>query len=152
MEAGAHLRPARLRVAQLRRSGYPAEASMLVAVCSAAVWTQERKFQFSIKGVEDPVCPRCGSAPETMLHRAWQCPANDLLPACRKSNQLAKKAAIGAETLPCFWIRGIVPASWTAPPSAPPKSADPGGPTNPIWDNSTYIGNYRQPKEYIPTY
>ena len=60
-------------------------------------------------------CVRCGSAPETDLHVFWQCPANkNIDDACVKDTQvLIKQAEAGSVEFPCFWLRGMVPASFT---------------------------------------
>ena len=83
----------------------------------------------SDKRYHDPeaiTCKRCGKAPETDYHRTWECDANRKLKACKKSANLIQKAKFAHEALPCLWLRGIVPATWTTDliPS-PPETADP---------------------------
>ena len=72
------------------------------------------------------LCKRCGKAPETDYHRIWDCDANRNLKACKKSANLVQKAKFGHKILPCLWLRGIVPATWTTDQiPSPPDTAEP---------------------------
>jgi len=52
--------------------------------------------------VVDAICIICGQAPETDLHRCWQCPVIDSRQACPP----ATATALGH---PSWWLRGTPP-------------------------------------------
>ena len=62
--------------------------------------------------VDTPLCPRCEEADEDMFHRVWQCRANTG-EIFDKTQHLVEKATQAKGTFECFWLRGVVPRSWT---------------------------------------
>jgi len=73
-------------------------------------------------------CLRCGLAPEDDLHVYWQCPANKNIddPCVKDTQVLVKSAEAGCVNYPCFWLRGLVPKSFTLvpPEHQPVKDVD----------------------------
>ena len=55
---------------------------------------------------------RCEEADEDMFHRVWQCRANTG-EIFDKTQHLVQKATQAKDTIECFWLRGVVPRSWT---------------------------------------
>ena len=106
----------------LKRNEYERHGAV-VAVTTGAPWTRSR-IKEDANPDFDTTCARCGAAVEDDLHRYWKCPANRDLALCNKSEHLAKKAILGSETTPCFWLRGLVPADWIKV-DPPPLSAEP---------------------------
>ena len=83
---------------------------MLLAAATASCWTQERRYRAGL--VDTPLCPRCEEADEDMFHRIWQCRANTG-EIFDKTQHLVQKATQAKDTFECFWLRGVVPRSWT---------------------------------------
>lgn len=67
------------------------EVAAAKAALSAGMWTAQRKADAFHT---DPVCPRCSKAPETYLHRYWQCECNEAILSAGVSSikHLAPKA------------------------------------------------------------
>ena len=88
----------------------------MLTIAAAGAWSEARKFDAGM--VESPVCPRCGLHDQDDLHMHWSCPAlmGSKDPRVQKSNYLVYKAEWGAAFHPCFWLRGLVPKSWTHRP------------------------------------
>ena len=59
-------------------------------------------------------CPRCEEEDEDMHHRVWRCKANTG-EIFDKTQHLVYEATQAKDTLECFWLRGLVPRSWTLP-------------------------------------
>ena len=87
------------------------ERGMILTSLCAGCWPRTRLFDAG--KVEEPTCPRCKTAPETLLHRYWQCPANvDIQsPAFTDSERYR---VLYDDSTQCFWLRGLVPKAWTA--------------------------------------
>ena len=94
----------------LERRGLHAARGMLLASATASCWTQERRYRAGL--VDTPLCPRCEEADEDMFHRVWQCRANTG-EIFDKTQHLVQKATQAKDTFECFWLRGVVPRSWT---------------------------------------
>ena len=64
---------------------------------------------------EEPWCPRCGVHRDTPYHQYWECEAypDEVVQVLEKTNYLRPRAEAGRERWPCFWMRGLVPLSWT---------------------------------------
>eukprot|EP00959_Pyramimonas_sp_CCMP1952_P093094 1948492-Pyramimonas_sp.AAC.1 len=82
------------------------------AVMTGAPWTRHRISSLSSCTLDTTACQRCDCGQETDLHRNWQCPCNVHFSSI--SQNLTRRAQGGAENLPCFWLRGILPATWTS--------------------------------------
>ena len=96
--------------------------------CGGA-WPNERRYQQGY--LPEPRCNRCGCESETLQHRNWCCPVvggigaddeerdgdeeEDPLAklAKRARKDLGERSRRLGPTTPCFWNRGLVPASWT---------------------------------------
>jgi ribonuclease HI len=123
LEHGADVYGLRLHIKRLRKYGKHDLAGALICVATAAAWTRQRIVDLPSQapaadlllddGMTSATCRRCGKAAETDFHRTWECEANDKLPACKKSKHLVSKAKAGHTSLPCLWLRGIIPATWT---------------------------------------
>ena len=120
-EHGAGLAPGGPDLVQVRRQvrrmeakGQWAERGMMLAVVSGGLWPQSRLHEMAPEvSVE---CPRCGM-PESLFHRCWECEANVDHDIYAKTSVWRGRAARGVEAVPCLWLRGIAPKSWThAPP------------------------------------
>ena len=76
-----------------------------------------------------PLCPRCGNERETHVHRYWGCKHNDTLAleneAVRKAHYLASRALVQLQSVPCLWLRGIMPLNWDTPKSKPCSEDEP---------------------------
>ena len=74
--------------------------------------------------IDSNECKRCeGGNIEDAMHRCWTCPANDDIPACVRTQSMARRAKLDHEALPCVWLRGVLPASWARVPE-PPEEED----------------------------
>ena len=51
-------------------------------------------------------CPACGAAPDTLHHRLWECPKLNM------SYPQEWAVHMRESEQRCFWLRGLVPASW----------------------------------------
>ncbi|CAE8642448.1 unnamed protein product, partial [Polarella glacialis] len=85
-----------------------------------ATWNLNPKdpaMQFArSKGEPVPPCPKCGALGKaTFEHEVWECNFTKSLPDIRitSTNNLCSDAVKGVDELPCFWLRGLVPWSWT---------------------------------------
>ena len=131
LENGADMYGLRLHVKKLRKQGKHDIAGALVSVATTAAWTRQRiadlpKSEDAVCDPDAVTCKRCGKAPETDFHRIWDCDANCNLRACKKSVYLIKKAKLWYTKVPCLWLRGIVPATWTTDQiPSPPDIAEP---------------------------
>eukprot|EP00969_Alexandrium_andersonii_P069520 3066999-Alexandrium_andersonii.AAC.1 len=66
--------------------------TLLLNVAAAASWPRARLHDDGL--IDSPMCPRCNDAPETLVHRMWQCRCNTDIPdpAMRNSQCLARQA------------------------------------------------------------
>ena len=69
------------------------------------------------------LCPRCGKEPETPQHRIWLCECNSGKPAFDDSAELVPQALAQMDMDEGFWLRGMMPAPWTAVPPSPSQEA-----------------------------
>ena len=51
-------------------------------------------------------CPACGAAPDTLHHRLWECPKLNMSYPQEWAVHMREREQR------CFWLRGLVPASW----------------------------------------
>jgi hypothetical protein len=92
-----------------RRTGQHRDAGIFDCFAQGAVWDRSRKKSSGY--LDDPTCTRCGSAPDSVLHMIWECPANSSIeePAVAKTQHLCQWARDGAENKAGFWLRGLMP-------------------------------------------
>ena len=84
-----------------------------VCIATGGFWPQSRRHEAGLTE-QEVTCARCDAGvPETPLHRHWQCAGNARIPACVDTQDLEEAAQRDADEFPCFWHRGLVPASWT---------------------------------------
>jgi len=85
----------------------------LESILSAATWPGERVN--SIYPFISPTCSRCNAATDSALHCFWQCPANANITddAVLNTQSLVSEAVAKAGTMPCLWLRGVLPQSLT---------------------------------------
>eukprot|EP00959_Pyramimonas_sp_CCMP1952_P098418 2057434-Pyramimonas_sp.AAC.1 len=104
--------------------GGPRLAGLLLTISIGGMWTRARQGLLKAGGARhegtqvDPtlLCPRCHEAAEDSLHRAWLCPHNTGSPIFEASNGLVPSATSQSEPHACFWLRGMIPSTWTATP------------------------------------
>ena len=106
LEQGAYLRPSRLRVRQLKRTGHPSEAATLQATMAGAVWPQERKWEAELIDATQRACPRCGHPTEDMMQRAWRCATNHGHGPYEESKHLVDRAEREPADWPAFLASG----------------------------------------------
>eukprot|EP00959_Pyramimonas_sp_CCMP1952_P162597 3399444-Pyramimonas_sp.AAC.1 len=90
----------------------------MVSIATGGFWTKARSVDANLCASD--ICERCKTSRETALHRCWTCAENDSTPAYAQSAHLLPEAVASSEAYPCFWMRGLSPAHWTAvtpPPS-----------------------------------
>ena len=90
-------------------------------------------------------CPRCGAQGADAYHMLWSCPClfDNPLPEVVATQALLDRAGQEVDASPCFWLRGLVPSSWTVPhtPPAPRLALRMVGNDFPqpcLWPNGTY--------------
>eukprot|EP00969_Alexandrium_andersonii_P316986 14004179-Alexandrium_andersonii.AAC.1 len=112
VQSGVDFVPVHRLANHYKDHGRNREFAMLVTVCSGGCWTAERRFEAGL--CSSPVCPRCGNAVESMVHRYWQCPANEqvLQHDVALTGLIALRAVREAPGLPCLWLRGLPPRSY----------------------------------------
>eukprot|EP00959_Pyramimonas_sp_CCMP1952_P033912 711541-Pyramimonas_sp.AAC.1 len=87
-------------------------AGAIETVMTGASWTRSRISTLSSSNLDTSDCQRCKCGlDETDLHRSWSCSCNELFSSV--SANLRNRAHQDYETLPCLWLRGILPAPWT---------------------------------------
>ena len=109
---GADVIPIRLEMRRAVREGAYDKVGQIVTVVSGGQWPQQRQVDAGY--LAPPLCPRCGTAPETLFHRIWECPRNRG-PAFEASEFLFPQALAGQDQLPSLWLRGLPPSSLTTP-------------------------------------
>ena len=90
-------------------------------MATGSYWTRTRISEAVDGGPDDAeaLCQRCGlGVRETPLHRFWCCPGNAAIDGLEGA-ELQVQAVREADEWPCFWLRGLTPAPWTAVPRAP---------------------------------
>ncbi len=118
----------------------------LETVLSAGLWPAARVHE--IHPEVSPICPRCSSAVETCKHTFWECPCNSDIDdyAVVSTQNLCAKALANADSLPCFWLRGIIPQELTkvedsyAPPDEPNHTII-SNIGEAVWSSGTYYGD-----------
>ncbi len=118
----------------------------LEAVLSAGLWPAARVHE--IHPEVSPICPRCSSAVETCKHTFWECPCNSDIDdyAVVSTQIMCAKALADADSLPCFWLRGIIPQEFTkvddsyAPPDEPNHTII-SNIGEAVWSSGTYYGD-----------
>ena len=111
VDTHVNLTSLRARLAWLRKRGRIQEAGVPGHVAtSASVGTNGKK--------NSGKCPRCGEQ-EIDQHRIWQSNHHGPHGSLNETPQHVRERALTRGELrnPCFWLRGIVPAGMTTPPS-----------------------------------
>lgn len=110
LEEGVDLTEAYKNFKFLNKTGRHSERAMLNTSLVGACWPAERKFRHGI--TSDSKCPRCGHPNESLFHRIWECKANEEMqePTVVSPQHLAREYE---ERYECFWLRRLVPGSWT---------------------------------------
>eukprot|EP00959_Pyramimonas_sp_CCMP1952_P028949 607305-Pyramimonas_sp.AAC.1 len=85
----------------------------MVAIATGGTWPRQRRHKWAPTKV-DNLCPRCKRSPETMFHRCWSCDENNNSKAHTVTDELLPEAYSQHEATQCFWLRGLIPKSWTA--------------------------------------
>ena len=68
----------------------------------------------------DASCKRCNAAEETYYHRYWECPANDDIECCGKTQHLKSKVN---DDEACLWYRGLLPGGWKPKVATPAEES-----------------------------
>ena len=112
LENGADLQNFRNHLAALKKAGKHDWRGAIFAVSLGQTWPRAGLAE---KGVAcSPLCQRCSKqVPETEFHRTWECEATAKLPTSKASQKLMAQAHRDHEETPCFWLRGVIPSSWT---------------------------------------
>eukprot|EP00959_Pyramimonas_sp_CCMP1952_P285390 5967194-Pyramimonas_sp.AAC.1 len=50
---------------------------LMMSIAAGGSWTQARKFEAGVVGVESATCLRRGAEAEAAFHRTWACSCND---------------------------------------------------------------------------
>ena len=125
LESGADMQSLVGHLQSLSKNGRYEQHGAVVCCATSASWPNARiAEEYPDSSSVESLCPRCNRAPETELHRHWECPANDEIKACNRSKHLIPRARRNAAVCPAFWLRGLVPAEWTAVPP-PCQVSDP---------------------------
>jgi len=93
---------------------YPYKCA-LETILSGATWPLSR---IAVHTSVDTLCPRCGKEPEDSLHCFWTCPANENLTSVNviATQKYIPTAILESVNEPCLWLRGLLPAHYTAIP------------------------------------
>ena len=75
LQEGVDLTVAEKLIADLDTAGRLEEKGMLITSLCAGCWPRSRLYEAGY--IADPVCPRCGVGPETLMHRYWECRARN---------------------------------------------------------------------------
>ncbi len=130
-------------IRNLAESRYPLKCA-LEAIVSAGIWPNARVN--SIHPEASAKCDRCGHPHEDDFHLYWGCPSNAYIEdeTVAKTQELRGEAIRQYEALPCLWLRGIPPSSFTEihPAHAPSDSLHMSN-INPqsSWQSGTYSGD-----------
>ena len=125
LESGVDMQSLVGHLQSLDKNGRYEQHGATVCCATSASWPNARiSEEYPDSSSVEVLCPRCNRFPETELHRHWECPANDEVKACNRSKHLVPRARRNAAACPAFWLRGLVPAEWTAV-SPPCQVSDP---------------------------
>ena len=141
---------------ELRRSAYaPIERGTVRLLACDGTWTKGRAIERGYV-MDDDLCPLCQAAPDSLMHRLWQCQCvqEQRLAACDTAiiDDALRVIASGSDREKVLFSRGIFlhPGDWVPRPCQEGKivhsiAGDPGsrpGPTgvsgHVFWDGSAY--------------
>ena len=115
LENGVDMRGFHKQHAWLVRNGLHGKAGLMTAAAADGLWPAARLRAADDR--YDGLCQRClaegNEAEETMLHRVWQCPCNPTSGVFGATEKWCKKAEEQNDEFACFWMRGLVPKTWT---------------------------------------
>ena len=101
--------------AWLVRNFLHGKAGLMKAAAAGGLWPAARLRAADDR--YDGLSQRClaegNEAEETMLHRVWQCPCNPTSGVFGATEKWCKKAEEQKDEFACFWMRGLVPKTWT---------------------------------------
>ena len=107
------------------------EASLLLQISTGATWPHERRKHVGMEDFE-PLCPRCGAAPETDLHRYYMRQDNNTIEdsIMKDTKSYCKFAVKEEKSNAVLWMRGIpsAPSLKVLPPLDEPDIMQIGGP------------------------
>ena len=88
-------------------------AAALESIMVSACWPPQRKFDHNLISEDENVCPHCSVVGCDELHQYWTCPKLDKSPWPEVANTqyLLPKAVAEFESLPCLWLRGLLPSN-----------------------------------------
>ena len=112
---------------QLIRRGRHADAGLLMAIGTGALWPKARLAE-NYPGTSDQ-CPMCNEYRQSEWHMFWGCPClkDSGQEIITKTNALIVQAKPGIIDTKCYWLRGITPSYWTTPKIPPTYSTVPLG-------------------------
>ena len=115
LENGVDMRGFHKQHSWLVRNGLHGKAVLMKAAAAGCLWPAARLRAADDR--YDGLCQRClaegNEAEETMLHRVWQCPCNPTSGVFGATEKWCKKAEEQKDEFACFWMRGLVPKTWT---------------------------------------
>ena len=113
LQNGADLTLARKHVGWLHKKGKVDQANLLTTSLAGGIWPQSRKCDEGL--IEEATCPNCLTESQDDFHLIWGCSKLQECehPAIMKTNHLIPKARTSYKELPCYWLRGVTPKSWT---------------------------------------
>ena len=98
---------------RMEKRGQASSRGLALSVATGSYWTRTRISEAVDGGPDDAeaLCQRCDmGVRETPLHRFWCCPGNATIDGLEGA-ELQAQAVHGADEWPCFWLRGLTPAS-----------------------------------------
>ena len=131
MEQGFDLTQLQRSHHSMSKAGHHAQAAALETLVCGASWPETRRATAGYQTTGQ--CPRCGKGQETLQHRLYECEANAHIdhPWVHSTEHLCRYALrdLARQESHTFWLRGLVPTSWTA--LTPHKDTDHGRTTQP---------------------
>ena len=92
------------------------EAGMLATIAQGAIWTPSSVAENRGHPTPCPDCPKCGERQgASWAHQSWNCTwtKQSTDPRIQATNNLCELGNVGSDTVPCLWLRGILPHDWT---------------------------------------
>ena len=97
------------------------DAGALLTIATGATWPLTRRAD-AFGDVEDVTCPKCGRGIHGDLHMFWTCSRWETVDNAhiRDTQEYRASAIQGVQDGDrCYWLRGLVPKSWTRPAMPP---------------------------------
>ena len=111
---------------RLRREGIHDKAAALETIMVGACWAPDRKASHNLIPQSENVCQFCGALGVDDYHQFWACPklADSTWPEVSSTQQYVPKASAEAMSLPCLWLRGLLPSGLCLDSPVPPPTDD----------------------------